>query len=201
LWASAAIHHQRRPSAAAAASSSSSSPTSFYSSAAAASPAVSALVAAVADAVRTLRLEELVHNRVGKLTDAKSHLSGGQKKRVSIGMELVASPAALFLDEPTSGLDSATSFALVESLAALAREARIVVAAVIHSPSARTFELFDDLVLLVRGGRTIYSGSRALAREYFERGAGFDAAAAGAHAPDDAEFFLSIVQGDKLPLK
>jgi ABC-type multidrug transport system ATPase subunit len=106
-------------------------------------------------ALRLLGLGELRHELVGS-EDARG-VSGGQRKRVSIGVELVADPRLLFLDEPTSGLDSTAGRALVFALRGIARRG-VTAAAVVHQPSAEAFGLFDDLLLLGRGGRTAYYG-------------------------------------------
>lgn len=94
-------------------------------------------------------------------------ISGGQRKRVNVGLELVADPSVLLLDEPTSGLDS-TASRLV--LAALQRVARLGVtaAAVVHQPSYEALCLFDDLVLLAKGGVTAYCGPVQTTQEWFE---------------------------------
>lgn len=84
-------------------------------------------------------------------------ISGGQVKRVNVGLELVSLPSLLFLDEPTSGLDSSASKLLVQCLQRVARTG-VTVAAVIHQPSYETFCLFDDLILLAKGGVTAYYG-------------------------------------------
>ena len=110
--------------------------------------------------------------RVGRGSDTKkSHISGGQKKRVNIGAELVSDPSVLFLDEPTSGLDSATTLQIVDMLREVARNSSVAVAAVIHQPSDKVFERFDSLLLMVKGGSTIFMGDAADAVPYFtERG-------------------------------
>lgn len=84
-------------------------------------------------------------------------ISGGEKKRTSIGCELIVNPVVLFVDEPTSGLDSKMARSVVEHLKVLAEVERRTVITIIHQPSWRIFSLFDALVLL-KDGRVVYQG-------------------------------------------
>ncbi|GKT42713.1 ZEB2-regulated ABC transporter 1 [Colletotrichum spaethianum] len=85
-----------------------------------------------------------------------------QRKRLTIGVELAARPQLLvFLDEPTSGLDSQTSWAICDLIEKLAKSGQAVLCT-IHQPSAMLFSRFDRLLLLQRGGKTVYFGGEAL---------------------------------------
>ena len=92
-------------------------------------------------------------------------LSGGERKRTAIGVELITDPTVLFLDEPTSGLDSFTSHKIVKLLVTQSRLGKAVIAT-IHQPSSSTFALFDRLILLM-DGYVIYQGPAKNAADYF----------------------------------
>ncbi|PKI57730.1 hypothetical protein CRG98_021797 [Punica granatum] len=92
-------------------------------------------------------------------------ISGGERKRVSIALEILTRPILLFLDEPTSGLDSASAFFVVQTLRDIAHSGRTVISAV-HQPSSEVFKLFDDLCLL-SDGETVYFGRAETAVEFF----------------------------------
>ncbi|ORX92221.1 hypothetical protein K493DRAFT_316720, partial [Basidiobolus meristosporus CBS 931.73] len=114
------------------------------------------------------------------------------RKRLTIGLELVAKPKILFLDEPTSGLDSQASYNIVRFLRTLADEGQSIVCT-IHQPSALLFSFFDSMLLLARGGKTIYFGpigdDASILLNYFSKN--------GAEkCPDDAnpaEYILDVI--------
>lgn len=123
------------------------------------------------EAVQTLELlglgdPKLQDTKIGD--EDERGVSGGQRKRVSIAMELVAWPSLLFLDEPTSGLDSTTSHSVVHMFTRAAKERHCTTLAVIHQPRYETLELFDRVILLAAGGYLVYSGPSQRAKDYFE---------------------------------
>ncbi|XP_020587494.1 ABC transporter G family member 12-like [Phalaenopsis equestris] len=93
-------------------------------------------------------------------------ISGGEKKRLSIALEILTKPPILFLDEPTSGLDSAAAFFIVQTLRQMTRDGNKTVVSSIHQPSSEVFALFDDLYLL-SGGETVYYGDAMMATKFF----------------------------------
>ncbi|KAG1331113.1 ABC transporter G family member 25 [Cocos nucifera] len=92
-------------------------------------------------------------------------ISGGERKRVSIGHEMLVNPSILVLDEPTSGLDSTAAYRLVATLAGIARMGRAIVTS-IHQPSSRVYQMFDS-VLLLSEGNCLYFGRGREAMDYF----------------------------------
>ncbi|EXJ77766.1 ATPase [Capronia epimyces CBS 606.96] len=121
-------------------------------------------------------------------------LSIEQRKRVTIGVELVAKPSILiFLDEPTSGLDGQSAYNTVRFLRKLADVGQAVLVT-IHQPSAQLFAQFDTLLLLAKGGKTVYFGdigdNAATVKDYFGR----YGAACPPHA-NPAEHMIDVVSG------
>ncbi|CEO97557.1 hypothetical protein PBRA_000902 [Plasmodiophora brassicae] len=96
----------------------------------------------------------------------KRGISGGERKRVCIGCELVTDPDLLFLDEPTSGLDAFTASSVVETLRALAKAQRKTILTTIHQPRTEILYMFDRVILLALG-RCVFSGSIQEGVEYF----------------------------------
>ena len=95
-------------------------------------------------------------------------ISGGEKKRVAIGVELVTNPSTLFLDEPTSGLDSYSAYNTINILKALAANGCSVLCTV-HQPSSEIFGLFDNVILL-KSGVCVYNGPLQALPTQFELG-------------------------------
>jgi len=94
-------------------------------------------------------------------------ISGGQRKRLNIGLELMREPSILFVDEPTSGLSSSDSLMVMNLLKNQANKGRLVIVN-IHQPSSKVFRLFDKLWVLDRGGYPIYAGNPQDAIVYFK---------------------------------
>ncbi|TQS32123.1 hypothetical protein Golomagni_07571, partial [Golovinomyces magnicellulatus] len=138
-----------------------------------------------------LELHDLADTLIGEVG---AGLSVEQRKRVTIGVELVSKPSILiFLDEPTSGLDGQSAFRTVRFLRKLAAVGQAVLVT-IHQPSAQLFSQFDSLLLLAKGGKTVYFGEIGdqanTIREYFGRN--------GAPCPSEAnpaEHMIDVVSG------
>jgi ABC transport system ATP-binding/permease protein len=113
-----------------------------------------------------LGLAEIKDLKVG--SPLKKTISGGQRKRLNIGLELLREPAVLFCDEPTSGLSSRDSENIIDLLKELSLKGKLVFA-VIHQPSSDIFKMFDKLLILDSGGYQIYYGNPVDAIVYFKR--------------------------------
>ncbi|KAK3275066.1 hypothetical protein CYMTET_16785, partial [Cymbomonas tetramitiformis] len=137
--------------------------------------------------LEVLGLKEIQNSIVGTVT--KRGISGGQKKRVNIGVEMVADPSVLFLDEPTSGLGATDTLVVMKALHSLALTQRSVVA-VIHQPRFQVFLLFHKIMLLYPGGKLVFFGESTQAEPYFK--------SLGLVCPKNenpADFFLDIISG------
>jgi ABC-type multidrug transport system ATPase subunit len=143
----------------------------------------------VEEVISLLEMEDIADAIIG---DPTVGLPVADRKRVTIGVELAAKPQLLlFLDEPTSGLDSQSAFNIVRFLKKLAGAGQAILCT-IHQPNASLFENFDRLLLLERGGRTVYFGEigedATVLREYFRKN--------GAECPRDAnpaEYMLEAI--------
>lgn len=108
----------------------------------------------VDEVILELGLKECAATRIG--SSQHRGCSGGEKRRVSIGVQMLSNPSVLFLDEPTTGLDASSAFQLVRTLKGLALKGRTVVVT-IHQPRNEIWDLFDGLIVLARGS-PVYSG-------------------------------------------
>lgn len=114
--------------------------------------------------LESLGLYQARNLRVG--TPLDKSISGGQRKRLNIGLELLREPSVLFVDEPTSGLSSRDSENIMDLLKELSLKGKMIFV-VIHQPSEDIFKMFDKLILLDVGGYQIYYGNPVEAIEYF----------------------------------
>ncbi|PVV04016.1 hypothetical protein BB560_001504 [Smittium megazygosporum] len=114
-------------------------------------------------AIKTLKLENCQNTMIGD--SIKKGISGGERKRTAIAMEMATNSSILLLDEPTSGLDSYTSILVNKLLCDIARSGQTVIC-VIHQPSSEIFEMFDN-VLVMNFGSIVYFGPRSKFVDYF----------------------------------
>ncbi|UTW66815.1 ATP-binding cassette domain-containing protein [bacterium SCSIO 12643] len=119
----------------------------------------------VNDVLKSLGLYKVKDLKVGNPIDKV--ISGGQRKRLNIALELIREPSILFVDEPTSGLSSRDSENIMDLMKELALKGKLVFI-VIHQPSSYIFKLFDRLLLLDNGGYTIYYGEPVESVTYFK---------------------------------
>lgn len=144
--------------------------------------------AAVDDVVKTLGLAEVQHTRAGN--QFTRGLSGGLKRRLSIGLALAKRPLAVFLDEPTTGVDSASAAMMMTFLKTIAAQKTIAILCTIHQPPASVFAGFDNALVLA-SGRVAYFGAASAMGTYF--------AALGKTPPPGvnmAEYVLDLVNQD-----
>jgi ABC-type multidrug transport system ATPase subunit len=115
--------------------------------------------------LRSLGLYEIRNMKVGSPLNKK--ISGGQRKRLNIALELIREPSVLFLDEPTSGLSSRDSENIMDLLKDLAVKGKLIFV-VIHQPSSEIYKMFNQLLVLDTGGYLIYNGDPVGAINYFK---------------------------------
>ena len=117
----------------------------------------------VEEVLEDLSLRHVQNNAVG--SPSKQGISGSERKRLCVGMQLLNRPQLLFLDEPTTGLDSVTALDLLHTLHALAhgrtQAKAVTIVCSIHQPQAKIFNLFDSIVLL-KAGHIMYQGPRKM---------------------------------------
>jgi ABC-type multidrug transport system ATPase subunit len=119
----------------------------------------------VLSTLRVLGLYEIRDMKVG--TPLNKKISGGQRKRLNISLELIREPSILFLDEPTSGLSSRDSENILDLLKELSLKGKLLFV-VIHQPSSEIFKMFDRLIILDTGGYLIYNGDPIESIIYFK---------------------------------
>ncbi|KAJ8001352.1 hypothetical protein DPEC_G00168640 [Dallia pectoralis] len=137
--------------------------------------------------IKELGLEDCAHTKIG--TEFLRGVSGGERKRCSIGMELITSPSLLFLDEPTTGLDSNTANQIITLLHGLSRRGKTIIFS-IHQPRFSIFRRFDHLTLMNRG-EVVYSGSACDALGYFT-----DLGYQCEPFNNPPDFFLDVINGE-----
>ncbi|KAL8436441.1 hypothetical protein ACSSS7_001733 [Eimeria intestinalis] len=137
-------------------------------------------------ALNLLGLASVQHSRVGN--GVRRGLSGGQKRRLTIGIGLMSDAKILLCDEPTSGLSAADAQLMVSALRRLSVECGVAVVAVIHQPSHAILQCFDHLLLMAYDGRCVYNSRVDTALQYFS--------ALGFPCPvhqNPADFYLDLV--------
>ncbi|GAB4255773.1 MAG: ATP-binding cassette domain-containing protein [Vicingaceae bacterium] len=120
----------------------------------------------VIDVLQSIGLYETKDLKVG--SPLEKTISGGQRKRLNIALELIREPSVLFVDEPTSGLSSRDSENIMDLLKELALKGKLIYV-VIHQPSSDIFKMFDSLLILDTGGYPIYKGNPVDAVIYFKQ--------------------------------
>lgn len=147
----------------------------------------------VNELIADLKLTKCQNTRIGG--PLVKGVSGGERKRTSIGVELITDPSLIFLDEPTTGLDSFTATSVMEILGDLARKDGRTVISTIHQPNSDIFEMFDRLMLLARG-RIIYFNEARLSVDYF--------GSIGSQCPDlsnPADYFMGMMSIESIELE
>ncbi|XP_075058047.1 broad substrate specificity ATP-binding cassette transporter ABCG2 isoform X2 [Mixophyes fleayi] len=137
--------------------------------------------------IKELGLTKVADAKVG--TQLIRGVSGGERKRTNIGMELITDPGILFLDEPTTGLDASTANAVLLLLKRMSRQGKTIIFS-IHQPRYSIFRLFSSMTLLA-GGRMLYHGPAEDALNYFTQ-LGYECESHN----NPADFFLDVINGD-----
>jgi len=119
----------------------------------------------VEEVILELGLKDCADTRIGN--HQHKGCSGGEKRRTSIGVQLLSNPSVLFLDEPTTGLDATSAFQLVRTLKGLAQKGRTIITT-IHQPRSEIWGMFDHLVILTRGS-PVYSGKADACVPWFQK--------------------------------
>ncbi|KAH7118947.1 P-loop containing nucleoside triphosphate hydrolase protein [Dendryphion nanum] len=141
----------------------------------------------VEEVIMELSLKEAADTRIGN--HEHRGCSGGEKRRTSVGVQLLSNPSLLWLDEPTTGLDSTSAYQVVKTLQSLARKGRTIIVT-IHQPRSEIWSLFDNIILLTKGSPA-YAGSAKDCLPFF--------AGLGYELPpfvNPAEYLIDIVSVD-----
>jgi ABC-type multidrug transport system ATPase subunit len=125
----------------------------------------------VEDIIMDLGLSGVSQSLIGN--ERRKVLSGGERKRTSIGVELISDPSVILLDEPTSGLDSFKALGIVKLLNEMARKRGKTVCSTIHSPGSEAFFYFDRLILMC-DGNIVYQGTASGSVAYFRNEMKYD---------------------------
>jgi ABC transport system ATP-binding/permease protein len=120
----------------------------------------------VLDVLASLGLEQRKDLKVGSVLDKT--ISGGQRKRLNIALELIREPAVMFVDEPTSGLSSRDSENVIDLLKELSLKGKLIFV-VIHQPSSDIYKMFDKMFIMDTGGYPIFYGNPVEAVTYFKK--------------------------------
>ncbi|KAF9355642.1 hypothetical protein BGX26_006301 [Mortierella sp. AD094] len=148
-------------------------------------------MAYVEEIIHILEMENIADAIVGT-TESGLGISVEERKRLTIGVELVAKPKLLFLDEPTSGLDAQASYNIMRFMRKLTDQGQAILCT-IHQPSSQLFGFFDNLLLLAKSGRTVFFGDlgqdSSYLISYFER----NGAPKCANDANPAEYILDVV--------
>ncbi|KAF9358893.1 hypothetical protein BGX26_000678 [Mortierella sp. AD094] len=145
----------------------------------------------VEEIIGILEMESIADALIGT-TESGLGISVEERKRLTIGVELVAKPKLLFLDEPTSGLDAQASYHIMKFMRKLTDQGQAILCT-IHQPSSQLFAFFDNLLLLAKGGRTVFFGELGHDScnliHYFEK----NGAPKCASDANPAEYILDVV--------
>ncbi|KAF9428716.1 hypothetical protein BGZ94_001367 [Podila epigama] len=145
----------------------------------------------VEEIIRILEMENIADAVIGT-TESGLGISVEERKRLTIGVELVAKPKLLFLDEPTSGLDAQASYNIMRFMRKLTDQGQAILCT-IHQPSSQLFAFFDNLLLLAKGGKTVFFGDLGVDSsnliQYFES----NGAPKCAKDANPAEYILDVV--------
>mmetsp|Transcript_12465 Transcript_12465/g.19210 ORF Transcript_12465/g.19210 Transcript_12465/m.19210 type:complete len:656 (-) Transcript_12465:48-2015(-) len=138
-----------------------------------------------------LGLSHVAHRVVGDASEGGPRLSGGERRRLSVGLELLSAPQLFLADESTTGLDSSQAVKIVRLISDLSKEREIPAILTMHQPRAKIWKMLDDIILLAPGGRVCYVGPREEAISYF-----WDLGYECPPETNPAEFLIDLVSVD-----